>query len=85
MKTQSGCVEALRAAIEKEQRELLIQEEEFALLTAKVNQFEMGEGPPPSDEEFNRWIMSVDTMLVARSLKNGFALSAGSQNRAKAP
>ena len=63
----------LREAITMEKQDTALRAAELESLTAKMNAYQLGNGPAPSIEEFTQWRAATEKSLLVRRLPSGIS------------
>ena len=67
----SGHTQKLRQALAEEKLAAETSMVRYRSLTAKITQFQMGEGPAPTEAEFSQWVADVNRAVELRKLLDG--------------
>jgi hypothetical protein len=69
MTTEKNAKERLRDAVVDEKKEALaLVSEVYGALTAKMQAYQMGTGPAPTNDDFVRWRSAVEHCVKLREL-----------------
>ena len=68
MQRKTAKRERLEDAIAKEKRALLRVRQTYEELTAKMNAYQLGRGPAPSNEDFAQWSEAVEQHIRLKKL-----------------
>ena len=63
--------EKLREAVFAEQRAAAFSVSLYRALTEKIEKYQLGEGPAPTEEEFKQWIAEVQHAVTLKKLLDG--------------
>lgn len=65
----------LRLAVEEEKLAAAASLKRYKLLSSKITQYQMGEGPAPSEEEFNQWLADVQRAVELKRVLSGITVT----------
>lgn len=71
--TPSKSILVLKHAIAEERREAQQRVQRYKALTKKMNKYQQGTGPAPSNEEFDQWRADVETFVALKLVQSGLA------------
>ena len=63
--------EKLHSAVEAEQCACAASLSRYKALTGKIESYQLGVGPAPTEEEFTQWIAEVKRAVALRKLLDG--------------
>ena len=64
-------VSKLRTAVRDEKLAADASLARYKVLTAKITSFQMGDGPAPTEDEFNLWLADVRRVVELKRLLSG--------------
>ena len=70
-KAVSPNVSKLRTAVRDEKLAADASLARYKVLTAKITAFQMGDGPAPTEDEFNLWLADVRRVVELKRLLSG--------------
>ena len=64
-------IQKLKLALAQEKLASQVCMTRYKALTSKIAQFQMGEGPAPTEEEFTQWLADVKYAVELKKLLDG--------------
>ena len=72
-KSDTAHTEKLKQAVAEEKLATKASLARYTLLSAKITAFQMGDGPAPTEEEFNQWLADVHRAVELKRLLSGIS------------
>ena len=69
----TALTDKLQHAVKEEKLAAKASLARYKVLSAKITAFQMGDGPAPTEEEFNHWLADVHRAVALKRLLSGVA------------